>query len=973
MLRVNNSEDGPPVSESQNIVDAESKCEGQETITGPRLDFDGALRSGRSVSIENMLTSVEQSLRDGLFRDLLKLEVDYRKESGGLPTCHDYLDRFPDFEEIILSFLPHTESASTIVGEAATGTASVARTRPDSFPRRFGDYELINELARGGMGIVYRARHVALNRVVALKTILTGRSSSPQMLGRFKREAASVARLKHSNIVAVYDYGQHDDQQFLTMEFVDGGAVSDQLRSGPMPPDRAARLMSQVADAIHYAHEHGVVHRDLKPANILLETDGIPKVTDFGLARILDDIDTQLTASDQILGTPSFMAPEQAASQNTLIGPTTDVYGLGATLYCLLTGQPPFTAPNFLETMKQVREREPTPPSRIVEGIDRELETICLKSLSKEIPHRYATALEMKADLDRYLEGAAVLARPLTSLEKFTRWCRRNPLIAGFTAALFVTLLTGTIISTVFAIQASRRAEEAEINFTRARTAVDDLYTKLSEDHLLKQPGMHAIRRDLLESALEYYRWFIDERSDDPAVAAESAWNHLRVGLIIEEIDSPEAALPFYNTAQARFDAIVSSDSDSEQRTGLGDTLTARARAWFRRGKLESARQDYTQALSVRTLIAGQQPADIETRRRLANAKMNLGLVERQLDAAVRARELFEDAQRIRTAILADTEDERTLRDSAQGFYNLGTTLYESMGLPDEAGNAFEQASGQFTRLLELQPHDDTFRSRLALCHRLLGDLNRQADPETAVGWYESAERELNVVVIRNPHVIEYELHLAGVRLNAASLLWEAFGEADRACELATQCIETYDRFPERLSPRDLFDLSLAHRLLGDASAATEDHKESLQHYDSAAQSLESAAAAEPELYELPLAGVLLDAGTMHVDEGNAQQAETHLSRCISIYKSQQITAAEDPQSLYELSLALRSFAQVCWQLDRPAARIDNLNEAQSCLASLLKANPKDAEVAAELEALQQLLKAAAEPGEDASLQTPRG
>lgn len=313
-----------------------------------------------------------------------------------------------------------------------------------SAPVRIGDYELGKEIARGGMGVVYRARQVSLNRTVAFKMILAGEFAGPQFVQRFRTEAEAAARLQHPNIVAIHEIGEHEGRHFFSMDFVDGPNLQDAFRHDPFSPERAATCARTLAETIHYAHEQGVLHRDLKPSNVLIGPSDQPKITDFGLAKVRTS-DTELTLSGQVLGTPNYLPPEQASGRRGTVGPRSDIYGLGAILYYLLTGRPPFQAQELSDVLDQVLHREPVSPRLLNPGVPRDLETICLKCLQKEHHRRYASAREMAEDLGRFLRSEPILARPVNSLEKVWRWCRRKPALAGALAACAVALVVGVI------------------------------------------------------------------------------------------------------------------------------------------------------------------------------------------------------------------------------------------------------------------------------------------------------------------------------------------------------------------------------------------------------------------------------------------------------------------------------------------------------------------------------------------------
>jgi eukaryotic-like serine/threonine-protein kinase len=291
---------------------------------------------------------------------------------------------------------------------------------------KIADHEVLEVLGHGGAGVVYKAWHLRLDRPVAVKMLLAGPFARPQELERFVREAQAAAGLNHPNIVQIYEVGNAEGRPYFTMEFVEGGSLAQKLAGVPQPVRQAATLTTTLAETVQVAHQNGIIHRDLKPANVLLTAAGIPKIADFGLARRMEDA-VALTQSGTPLGTPSYMAPEQAGGKTSAVGPVVDVYALGAILYELLTGRPPFRGESGAETVQQVLLQEPVPPSRLNPTVPRDLETICLKCLRKEPDNRYASAAALSNDLTCFLEGRPIQARPLNRIARFARWCRRNP------------------------------------------------------------------------------------------------------------------------------------------------------------------------------------------------------------------------------------------------------------------------------------------------------------------------------------------------------------------------------------------------------------------------------------------------------------------------------------------------------------------------------------------------------------------
>jgi WD40 repeat protein/tRNA A-37 threonylcarbamoyl transferase component Bud32 len=385
--------------------------------------------------------------------------------------------------------------------------------------RRFGDYELLDELARGGMGVVYKARQVSANRIVALKMILSGRYASATDVQRFRQEAEAAANLDHPNILPVYDVGEVEGQSYFTMKLVEGGSLADHVRRLAADPGAAAAVMEQVARGVHYAHQRGVLHRDLKPSNILLADPATPVIADFGLAKKVE-ADSSLTQSGAILGTPSYMAPEQACGSKE-ITTVADTYSLGAILYELLTGQPPFKGASVAQTLRMVEEQDPIPPRKLNPKCDPDLESIVLRCLEKDPGRRYGTAGALADDLAAWRRGEAVTARRAGPGRRAWKWVRRNPTVAGLSAAVALALLAGSITSAVYAARADRRAKEAAANEQAAREQEQTVrnreevlkdvlcltnYQQARAVRLAGQPGWRSWALDLLKNAAELRR-----------------------------------------------------------------------------------------------------------------------------------------------------------------------------------------------------------------------------------------------------------------------------------------------------------------------------------------------------------------------------------------------------------------------------------------------------------------------------------
>ncbi len=437
-------------------------------------------------------------------------------ESGRPPDRQAFLaahaDLADELEEFIdnLSSVPRSRTLRDIPALAATTLLPALDAAAARAGNRFGDYEILEEIARGGMGVVYRARQLSLNREVALKMILAGRQEAEQSLRRFRLEAEAVARLDHPNIVPIYEVGEIDGQPYFTMKFVDGGNLRTRLREFELPAPESgkhlarsaltkksvavAELMAAVARAVHHAHQRGILHRDLKPANILLDRAGHPMVTDFGLAKRVEE-SSDLTRSLVVVGTATYMAPEQAQANKKLLTTTADIYSLGAILYELLTGRPPIIGDSVVDTLIKLVEEEPIPPALRNPNVPADLQLICLKAIAKHPDGRYRTALEFAEDLERWRAGDIISLRSPTRTKRAWHWAKRNPLSAAMLGAIALLIAVVTVGSSVaaFNISAARdRADakardatiaqtEAERQAKEARAARDDVQRALGE------------------------------------------------------------------------------------------------------------------------------------------------------------------------------------------------------------------------------------------------------------------------------------------------------------------------------------------------------------------------------------------------------------------------------------------------------------------------------------------------------------
>jgi WD40 repeat protein/tRNA A-37 threonylcarbamoyl transferase component Bud32 len=419
-----------------------------------------------------MSNEPSKSIREQQLQEILVAYLE-AVEKGLVPNQNELLARHPEFAAELAEFLNNRAEMDRLAGSLKpAGRVPVApgdapTLAPAAAPGigtlgsvpYFGDYELLEEIARGGMGVVFKARQVSLNRIVALKMILARHLATPVDIERFRTEAQAAGNLDHPHIVPIYEVGDCQGQQYYSMKLVDGGNLSQQVQHLVQQPRRAAEIVAAVARAVHHAHQRGILHRDLKPGNVLLDSRGTPHVSDFGLAKRVS-ADSRLTNTGAIVGTPSYMAPEQARAEKG-ITIAADVYSLGAILYELLTGRPPFRAITPMETLFQVIEREPEPPRRVGPEVPRDLETICLKCLHKEPAKRYGSAEALADDLDRWLRGEPITARPTGRVERVALWMKRRPAAAALLAVSLFAALVLVAISVFFTIQVKRQRDMA--------------------------------------------------------------------------------------------------------------------------------------------------------------------------------------------------------------------------------------------------------------------------------------------------------------------------------------------------------------------------------------------------------------------------------------------------------------------------------------------------------------------------------
>jgi serine/threonine-protein kinase len=616
----------------------------------------------------------------------------------------------------------------------ATATPPGEQGVPPSLPGgvTIGGYDILGSLGQGAMGVVYKARQRALKRLVALKMISAGAHAGDRERARFRAEAEAAARLQHPNIVQIHEIGEHEGRPFFSLEFVDGGSLARKIDGAPQPAHYAAEIVRTLAVAMDYAHQQGIVHRDLKPANILLTTDGMPKIADFGLAKSLED-DSVHTQTGTIMGTPSYMSPEQAEGNTREIGPPADVYALGAVLYDLLTGRPPFRGTSLWETVSQVKTQEPVPPRQLQPGVPLDLETICLKCLEKEIGKRYTRAADLAEDLRRFISGEPILARPLSSPERLWRWCRRNPWLAGLGSAAALLLAAWAITSTFlyFAIRAEK--EETE----RQRQIATQNETIATEKE--------ALARQREEEANQQ-RKRAEKNAD--ALRDQFVRNVTRVHAMIEKLAtglqskpgqpvSPEtAALRKQFLELTRLTMTdMARDFGKAGISPFGMLLVCQRMGDLLRtlGLTDEAREQYQLGVNAGRLIVKSQPNNDRARGNLGFmlGKLGEGMLE-STGEVTRASECFREALEVNAGVLenllakpAGAQDKKTLAETWANqlrYHRELTECAELMWEPADVKRCLMTALSFWTARTQADPTDSRARSYLAQTNSLLGD-----------------------------------------------------------------------------------------------------------------------------------------------------------------------------------------------------------------------------------------------------------
>jgi tetratricopeptide (TPR) repeat protein/tRNA A-37 threonylcarbamoyl transferase component Bud32 len=790
--------------------------------------------------------------------------------------------------------------------------------------RYFGDYEVQKELGRGGMGVVYKARQVTLNRPVALKMIKAGVLADDAELRRFQNEAEAVALLDHPGIVPVYEVGEHDGQRYFSMKLVEGGNLAEQLGSFKDNPKAAATLLALAAEAVHHAHMRGILHRDLKPANILMDIEGHPHLTDFGLAKRVET-DIEMTASGSILGTPAYMSPEQAAGHRGTITTATDIYGLGAILYSLLTSKAPFGGESVIETLDAVRNRPPEPPTKFNDRAPRDLETICLKCLEKDSRRRYASAPALADDLHAWLDSRPITARRVGGAERAWLWCKRKPAIAALTAAVFVALVGG--ITAAIAVQARAngvlRAKNGELSDANNRITKANAELSSAKERV-KQ------RFDLANEAIKLYHGQV---GDDLVLKADQ-FKPLRDKLLT-------GAAAFY----IKLEGLLKDQPDRISRVMMGNAYFEHGELTEKIGNKAAALEAHHKGLAIRRELASESPADLEAKFELATSLFaNGGLFSAtgKSAAALTHYELARDLLVGLPAVGPGSEGRRNLLGRA---YHAIATELETMGKTADALTSFRLALAISQKLADENPSVTEFRSRLAgTMHNMANVLKSQGRTSDALAMFEQARANSEMAVRADGAVTAHKVFLANHH-DAIGALLSQTGRMAEALESYRRALAIRQKLADDNPAVTQFRSGLAaiHNNIGQLRSQTGNSAEALESFSRALAVFQKLADENPSVTEFSsgLAVIHGNIGRLQSQTGKAADALVSYRRVQAILRK----LAEDNPAATEFQSSLASnCTTIGWlqaEAGKQAEALESYRQALAIFRKLAGDNPR--------------------------------
>ena len=754
------------------------------------LDFEREWQAGKRPKLEDYLAR-EPEGRPALVRELLLVELEYRRRAGETPAVDDYVPRLPRHREIVEHVL------RDVRGEEAVD----------------GRFCILDRIATGGVGQVLSAYDLKLRREVALKELLDRNAGETELRRRFVRECRITSRLEHPGIVPIYDLGRRSDgRPFYAMRLIRGQSLQTAIKEahgeGPPAPRMLRELLRRLIDvgrAMDYAHHQGVVHRDLKPANIMLGPYGETLVVDWGLAKIVDDlaevqaesrlaVGVTATQLGTVIGTPAYMSPEQAAGDVDQVGPQSDVYGLGATLYAVLTGARPFDGPPE-EVLSKVRGRGLRKPSRVATGVPRPLEAICLKAMARPPEERYPSAGAWADDILCWLDDEPVSVYRDSFAVRCARWARKNRSVATGVVTLslagMVALAVGTVIFEERELALEERAV-AQSNFERAHRTVGDLLSDISDQPSLQIPGFWPLRQKLLGRGFDYYQAGLEQHAGGPLDRAVLTESYYRAGKIASELGERDDAIASLERAiELQRELLVATPGDPRYRADLARSYDDLAIMQLLDNRLDEVGASLESALDLRQQLARDFPDDAEIKNGLATTLSQSAYLEWYSDAR-RASEIYEQARRLREEVVEEHPERSEFRDGLAKIYNNLGLLRRELGDADGAVEMHERTRRLQQELLDESPDDMQAKSVLAKTLANLGVAQVAADRVADAGRsYAEASRLFDELAVANPAVPGFQIDRAKMIANEAEQA-RRLGDAGKAVDFLHQALEIH-------------------------------------------------------------------------------------------------------------------------------------------------------------------------------------
>jgi serine/threonine-protein kinase len=935
------------------------------------------------------LTSAKRALLEKLAEVHLQAHGGIVEQSlaavSAAKSTRESLARIGDAEIEATLFHIGSAHAATQDGDADR-TASYAVGRATSDGQRF---RVLRPHAKGGLGAVFVALDSELNREVALKQMLDSHADDPVSRHRFLLEAEITGGLEHPGIVPVYGVGTYGDgRPYYAMRFIRGDSLKEAIdrfhKDESLQNDPSHRSLwlrellgrfLDVCNAIDYAHSRGVLHRDIKPGNIIVGKHGETLIVDWGLAKASGKSES-VTGSDErtltpssasgstetlpgsALGTPSYMSPEQASGDLDRLGPSSDVYSLGATLYCLLTGKPPFEGADLGAIVRKVQQGGFPPPRQSDPAIDRALEAVCQKAMRLQPELRYASVRELARDIEHWLADEPVAAYPESRLERLGRWLRQHRTgTFAVGAALIGTCLVATIGAAV--IEGSRRSEaaarrEAELNFSMAQRAVDNYLTSVSENTLLKEQDsvdVRNLRQELLQNALKYYQQFVNQRSQDPRLRQELANAYFRVGEITKEISSPQQAIESIRSAETIWEGLAADrPKNAEVQGHLAACRLEIGALQEKVGDLQGALNSLSSARATLEPLATRHPEVALFQAKLAECLANIGVIRAKLESTDQALAMLQKAKAIRQQLVERSPDDIACQMSfAQVVNELGYVFYKRLDYPAalQAFQAVQEICQSLLEQIQSGPKPVRILDWLARSYYNVATIQLRLDQKAlALRSLEQSLHHRSALVAAHPSVTAFLDDLGECYREIAVLQHDAHQD-DKAFSSVRQSLDVFERLvqshPDRAAYRS--ELGRSCNLLGFLHDEARDNKQAIPAFLRAVAEQEQAAAASKDVneYKVYLSVHLENVGEQYVDLGQVDEGLPHYLRALRIRKDLHVVHSGNRLFALDLAQALSTVGAIQRQAGHAGAARESLAHARELFEQLASADPDDA------------------------------